>query len=120
VIINNNHNETDLPVKDMDKTSSHLGGGIILLPLSYTKDSMVIETAWAKNRFEIVNETFGEIKNKIERWYNVKIFFKDEEVTQYPFTASFENESIEQVLKALQYAYYFSYTKNGNEITISK
>ena len=94
---------------------------IIILPLSYNStDSVVVETAWAQNRIEIVNENFDEIKNKLERWYNVKIIFADEEVSRYTFTATFSGETIGQVLKALQYSYHFTYKIEGKIITISK
>lgn len=92
-----------------------------LLPLSYNqRDSAVIETAWAQNRLEIVNEDFYHMKDKLERWFNVKINIKDDEVGKYPFTATFENEDIRQVLQALQYAYPFNYMIENNEVNISK
>lgn len=91
-----------------------------VLPLSYNKDSLVIETAWSQNRLEIVNEKFGEIKERLERWYDVEIDFEDAEVSDYSFTATFEDETIEQVLKALQYTYHFTYKINKEQITISK
>jgi transmembrane sensor len=94
---------------------------IVLVPLSYNRtDSVVIETAWAQNRLEIDNESFDEIKNRLERWYNVKIIFADEEVGRYTFTATFSGETIGQVLKALQYSYHFTYKTEGEIITISK
>ncbi|HKO80388.1 MAG TPA: FecR family protein, partial [Chitinophagaceae bacterium] len=47
---------------------------ITVSPLSYsTIDSAVVETAWIRGRLEIVNESFEDIRNKLERWYNVKI-----------------------------------------------
>jgi len=92
-----------------------------LLPLSYSsKDSMVIETAWSQNRLEIVNESFTNMKEELERWFNVKIIFKDKEVGDYTFSATFEKETIGEVLVALQNAYHFRYEINDNDITISK
>ncbi len=94
---------------------------VTLLPLSYNqKDSAVIETAWSRNRLEIVNENFYEMKEKLERWFNVKISIEDSEVGKYPFTATFEKENIQQVLQALQYAYHFNYKIENNEVNISK
>ena len=46
---------------------------ITVSPLSYsTIDSAAVETAWTRGRLEIVNESFEDIRNKLERWYNVK------------------------------------------------
>ena len=94
---------------------------IAILPLSYSPtDSVLIETAWSRNRLEIINESFSEMKDKLERWYDVKIDFKDADVTRYAFTAMFEKENIEEALKALQYSYHFNYSIHGKEIMISK
>ena len=107
-------NEKEIPVLVVEPT-------IKLLPVSYNqKDNVIIETAWAQNRLEIVNENFYEMKEKLERWFNVKISIKDSSAGQYPFTATFRNEDIQQVLQALQYAYHFNYTLKNNEINISK
>ena len=108
-------------LKTGNKTTPTPGETVTLLPLSYSsRDSMVIETAWAKNRLEIVNESFANMKEKLERWYNVKISFKDKEVGDYSFSATFEKETIKEVLHALQNAYHFRYEIKENEITISK
>ncbi|WP_276501132.1 FecR family protein [Terrimonas pollutisoli] len=111
----------DLVLESKKQVVEPAGEKIIILPLSYNStDSVVVETAWAQNRIEIVNENFDEIKNKLERWYNVKIIFADEEVSRYTFTATFSGETIGQVLKALQYSYHFTYKIEGKIITISK
>lgn len=93
----------------------------VVMPLSHSEsDNIVIETAWAQNRLEIVNERFGNIKDELERWFDVKITFKDAAVEKYRFTATFEKENIEDVLNALRLAYPFGFAINGNEITITK
>ena len=118
VVINND--DVSLVKKKQSYTTPVIKD-INLLPLSYNqKDSAVIETAWAQNRLEIVNEDFFHMKDKLERWFNVKINIKDNAVGKYPFTATFENEDIRQVLQALQYAYHFNYTIEKNEVNISK
>jgi ferric-dicitrate binding protein FerR (iron transport regulator) len=111
----------NLVLENNKQVVEQAGEKIIILPLSYNStDSVVVETAWAQNRIEIVNENFDEIKNKLERWYDVKIIFADEEVSRYSFTATFSGETIGQVLKALQYSYHFTYKIEGKIITISK
>jgi len=90
-------------------------------PLTISRDgNSIIETGWMQNRLEINDETFVELKNKLERWYGVTIKFQDEEVKQYRFTATFEKENIDQALKAMQLSYQFKFTKNDNEIMIQK
>lgn len=115
-------NNTDESVlKENSSSKNPLNTQVVLLPLTYDqKDSAVVETAWSQNRLEIVNENFYEIKDQLERWFNVKIVIKDEAVGKYPFTATFEKENIQEVLQALQYAYHFNFSIKGNEISISK
>ena len=84
------------------------------------KDNSIIETSWVYDRLDIYDKTFSEIKTDLERLYNVNIDFKDKKVTDYRFSATFEKETIEQVLKALQLSYPFHYTIEDNNITISK
>ena len=73
-----------------------------------------------QNTLVIEDESFEMIKEKLERWYNVRLIFKDEKVKAYGFTGTFKHESIEQVLKAFQDSYFFNYTIDGQDITISK
>ncbi len=47
--------------------------------VSYTNaDSILIETAWVQNKLVFDNESLPEIAQKLERWYNVEIKFRDE------------------------------------------
>lgn len=92
-----------------------------ILPVTFnTKDSSVIETSWAYNRLDIYNKEFIDIQADLERFYNVKISFADNAVRHYRFSATFENETIEQVLQALQLSYPFHYKIQNNQITISR
>lgn len=88
----------------------------------YTKidDSIIVEMAWTQNRLEIVDQSFAELKNVLERWYNVDISFTDKELEKYRFTATFKKENIVEVLNALQSAQHFKYEIKGNQIIISK
>ena len=91
-----------------------------ITPLSYSQNDENIETAWAHNRLIIENERFVDIKEKIERWYDVRLIFENDEVMRYSFTASFETENIEQVMKALQASYYFTFKIEGRNIKIGR
>lgn len=89
---------------------------------SYTKanDSTIVEMAWTQNRLEIQDQSFAELKKTLERWYNVEIIFTDTEIEKYHFTATFKNENLVEVLRALQSAEHFTYEIKGNQIIISK
>lgn len=85
-----------------------------------SRDSSIVETSWVYNRLDIYNKPFSEIKTDLERLFKVNIDFKDHKVSLYRFSATFEKETIEQILKALQLSYPFHYTIENNNITISK
>jgi ferric-dicitrate binding protein FerR (iron transport regulator) len=115
------NNTDDMVLETNQQALVNTDEKIKVSPLSYsTIDSAAVETAWTRGRLEIINERFEQIRNKLERWYNVKIIFADEEVSQYMFTATFADENIGQVLKALQYSYHFTYKTEGDTITIYK
>lgn len=84
------------------------------------EDNSIAEMAWTQNRLEIMDESFGDLKNELERWYNVQINFNDKEVEGYRFTATFANKNIKEVLNALQKAKHFNYEIKENQIMISR
>lgn len=111
----------NLVLENNKQKSGQTNEKITVSPLSHsTTDSAAVEIAWTRGRLEIVNESFEQIRNKLERWYNVKIIFADEEASRYMFTATFADENIGQVFKALQYSYHFTYKTEGETITIYK
>ncbi|MBO9151670.1 FecR family protein [Chitinophaga sp. GCM10012297] len=89
-------------------------------PLVYNRSQLNVETAWSENRLVIENETFGDIREKLERWFDVSIQFDDKTIETYRFTATFEKENIIQVMKALQASYGFTFEKEGRSIRISR
>lgn len=94
---------------------------VAIKAIAQKTDSLDIpETAWTQNRLEIVNETFENIKPRLERWYGVNIFFNDDIVKSYKYTATFEGESIAQVLEALKVSYPFKYEIKNKNIYLSK
>jgi transmembrane sensor len=83
-------------------------------------DTAVVETSWMYNKLIFDGETLRENASKMERWYNVKIDFRNDKVGYIPIRYQLENETIEEALKALQYIEPFIFKRNGNEIEILK
>lgn len=77
-----------------------------------------IETAWIYNRIEFRGEPFEELARKLERWYDVKIEFEDDNVKGLTFNGSFEKETVEQAFNALQKVGTFNFNIQGREIFI--
>jgi transmembrane sensor len=83
-------------------------------------DSALKETSWVYNKINFDGDTFRELAQKMERWYNVRIRFSNEKVADFRLHGSFANETVEEALQALQYIASFRYKISGNEIEILK
>jgi transmembrane sensor len=84
------------------------------------KDSTVVETAWVQNKLVFDDEPFSEIAEKMERWYNVKIEFRNVKIQTERFSGSFTNETVQKALYVLSVSTPFHYTIQGNIITIGR
>jgi transmembrane sensor len=75
-------------------------------------------TAW-KDAILYFNEAgLEEIIKRLENWYGVNIILKGHPKEVWKFSAKFENESLRNVLDALQYAQGFNYTLKDKLVTI--
>lgn len=83
-------------------------------------DSTMLETSWIKNRLNFNDETLAEVAIKLERWYGVKISVDGDIAGKYKYSAIFENEAIDEALKALQHSLFFHYRVEDNKIFITK
>lgn len=93
--------------------------------LTWNRDSSIVEISWTENKLAFADESFIEIVKKIERWYNVKVTFENDEVLKQMqkerFTATFNNEKLELVMEALQLvSKKFSYRIDGRGNVIIK
>jgi transmembrane sensor len=81
-------------------------------------DSDKVETAWLYNRLVFDGDSFRELADKMERWYNVKIDLRDTILNSYHFGGIFEKETVEEAFRELQLTRDFTYKINGNEIKL--
>lgn len=84
------------------------------------EDSTAVEVAWTENKLVFTDESFADVAKKMERWYDIKIEFKDEELQHERITGSFANETITQALEALRISTPFRFDIEQNKITIKK
>ncbi len=111
-------NKNDTDIKSIAREPQAL---VSITPVTYTTtENAIIETAWLQNKLVFNKETFEDLASRMERWYGVSILFKYERLRKTRLTGSFENETVQQALKALQYTTQFKYTINKNEILIFK
>ncbi|RIJ50547.1 FecR family protein [Maribellus luteus] len=75
-------------------------------------------TSWKEGQLIFKNESLEKIIKVLERKYNVTIVSDNKHVNQIKITANFKNESIEQVMFALQLTASFKYSIDKNTIYI--
>jgi ferric-dicitrate binding protein FerR (iron transport regulator) len=111
-------------IKNVKKAKNEIENMQPLVAISHLTyqpaDSSVVETSWVDNKLVFRSETFEEVALKMEKWYGVTINIQNENLKQEHLTGSFESETVDQALTALQFTTNFRYTINKNIITITK
>jgi len=70
--------------------------------LNQMKDNYIEKySAWKDGQIIFYGDPIDVVVRRLEKWYNVDINVADKELRQYRFTATFIDESLEQVLKLL-------------------
>lgn len=57
--------------------------------------------SWTEGKLVFRGDNMAEVARRIERWYNVKVILADQELEKYSFRATFEDDSLEEVLRLL-------------------
>lgn len=84
------------------------------------KDSVATEVLWVKNKLAFDQETLRDVALKIERWYDVKVNIRDERLKNTEYSGVFEDESLDEIMEALQLTGNFNYSINKKEVTITR
>lgn len=66
-------------------------------------------TSWKDGYIVFYGDHIEEVVQKLEKWYNVEFEIKDQALQDYRFTATFADESLEQVLELLTLSSPMSY-----------
>lgn len=83
-------------------------------------DSSFDEMAWLKNKLIFRSARFQDVANELQRKFNVSIYFSDTVFQDIRITGSFSDESIQEILPALQQTIPFHFTSSGNKIYINQ
>lgn len=76
--------------------------------------------AWKEGVLIFDNEKFETILHKLERHFDVSIENEYSEIDQNNYTGEFDNESLEEILKAFGSHGEFDYNLDGSEVRIRK
>ena len=76
-------------------------------------------TSWKQGLLIFRNEPMNRVITRLERWYNVDIVLDDDKIKEYRYRATFEDETIEEVLSFMKITSPIDYkihkrTKNAN------
>jgi len=78
-----------------------------------------LSTSWKDSKWIIRDEPLGLFAGSLERRYNLHIQFASEELYEYNFSGTFENETVEQMLTALSLAAPINYKLDKNHVVLS-
>ena len=78
-------------------------------PAVKVENNPEIYTSWKEDRWVIEGERLESLMHKIERRYNVTVYFTNEKIKNYRFNGSFEGETIDEVMKIIHKALPVSY-----------
>ncbi len=83
-------------------------------------------SSWREGKITFFNEPLESIVQKLERWYNVKFIFKNEEIKSYRFSgAILKYKPLDQVMQIIRLSSPINYqvvinSETKNEIILSK
>lgn len=119
IVAKNAANESNLlsTTEKYTQATPHKGTIIVAID-SAKKEAERIETAWVYSRLEFKEDDFEQLARKLERWYNVKIFFTNNRVKEMKATGSFEKETIEEALAGLKAGFGITYKIDNDDIYI--
>ncbi|SDH64203.1 FecR protein [Pedobacter terrae] len=96
-----------------------IGGKAGMSQLSHFDDTdRIIETAWTNHELIYKNDSFEEIAKLFERWYGIKIAFKEPELKALRFTGHVDKETLSEALDVLKLIENFNYTIKGKKVYI--
>ncbi|MGY0408203.1 MAG: FecR family protein, partial [Polaribacter sp.] len=84
-----------------------------------TNADVDLYTAWKDGKIVFRYITFQNMLKKLERYYNVEIINNNKTLDNKLFAASFDIETIEDVLEILNTDYHINYTIKNNKIIIN-
>jgi transmembrane sensor len=77
------------------------------------KDDVKQRMAWTEGKLIFRDQSFKEVVKKCNRWYNVNIVIIDQELEEYTYVGTLQDETLEEVLKLLSLTAPMKYIDRG-------
>lgn len=87
-------------------------------PVQVAGKAYAEEVAWIENRLVFRNQSLREMKPQLERWFNVKLDIKNEDINSFHFTGVFTDENLTQALTSLKLIRPFNFKINEHDVII--
>jgi transmembrane sensor len=78
-----------------------------------------VVTSWKEKRWVFSRESLGALAIKLERQYDMQVIFVDDEIKNFHLSGALEEESIEQVLQAIQLTLPIQFEVKHNIVYLS-
>ena len=92
---------------------------LVYKPSISTIKETEIYTSWKDEKWVLIGEEVGNLAILLERRYNINIRFGSEELKNYRFTGTFQNETVEQVMQVLKLTAPMEYVIRKGEIIMN-
>lgn len=77
-----------------------------------------VETAWKDNKLQFKSERFGDVVNRLEEWYGVKIISNCPKIENDIISGAFKGESLKTVLETFAIQYKIKYSNKGDSVVV--
>lgn len=81
--------------------------------------SYLKEIAWKDNIIHFENADMDEIIDKLAKWYGVTFVLNRRITSNKDYTATYNSESLEEILEGLSFAFNFKFTIDDKVVTIN-
>ena len=117
VLLNNTEADDALPKATLNKATKL--PIIAINHLTYKgNDTISMETSWMQNKLVFEDEAFAEVARKMERWYDVRIQFRNRALESELLNGDFRKETLKQALDALRITTDFRYKIEDKTVLI--
>lgn len=74
--------------------------------------------AWKDGMLYFKDASYQDVEKALERWYGIEIQVKGDIKQEWQYSGSFQQESLENVLKSIGYVQQFSHQRTGNQVVL--
>jgi len=109
VIIHQTNSADKMDVCDM-KPGEHFSFNETTRRYTLTTEDLTKYVAWREGKLVFKDDYLVDVAERLSRWYNVKVTLKDQNLNHLTYTATFIDETLDQVLEMLEIVTPISYT----------